>query len=48
MKMGHTVDLLKHRAREVLDDLSAQLVSCFAPRACVRDWLKARAMNSDV
>jgi len=26
MKMGHTVELLKHKAREMLDDMSAKLV----------------------
>ncbi|KAG8464531.1 hypothetical protein KFE25_009899 [Diacronema lutheri] len=25
MKMGHTVELLKHKAREMLDDMSAKL-----------------------
>ena len=36
MKMGHTVDLLKHRAREVLDDLGAQLVSRVGARTRAR------------
>lgn len=33
MKMGHTVELLKLRAREALDDMGAQLVRAKRPPA---------------